>query len=90
MENAQAHRFRGAPGHCLMGLATSGQWGCFTLFYSLRKPLAGVRLPVPAMVFNGIVFFLRKSGCFVLRVSCFVLRDVRRMSLVDSMTYYQL
>ena len=38
MENAQAHRFRGAPGHCLMGLATSGQWGCFTLFYSLRKP----------------------------------------------------
>lgn len=38
MQKAQVHHFYGAPGHCSLGLATSDEWGCSTLFYSLRKP----------------------------------------------------
>ena len=38
MENAQVCRRSSPPGHSLFGLATSDQWGCFTLFYLLRKP----------------------------------------------------
>jgi len=37
MQNAPLHHSNGAAGHCPMGLATSDEWGCFTLFYSLRK-----------------------------------------------------
>ena len=29
MENAQVHRQNAAPGHGSVGLATSGEWGCF-------------------------------------------------------------
>jgi len=42
MENAQVCRRSSPPGHSLFGLATSDQWGCFTLFYLLRKPIPGI------------------------------------------------
>jgi hypothetical protein len=38
MQNAPLHHSNGAAGHSPVGLATSDEWGCFTLFYSLRKP----------------------------------------------------
>jgi hypothetical protein len=63
MENAQAHRFRGAPGHCLMGLATSGQWGCFTLFYSLRKPTdRAICQPVSLEIYWGYPVWGQQDG----------------------------
>jgi len=45
MENAQVHRQNAAPGHGSVGLATSGEWGCFhPILFAAQAHVTGLVL----------------------------------------------